>query len=212
MKQAILGAAVLCLLAVVSTHQASAEPQTLIYGTGGLYSVHVAHVGDSLVVRNDDISNHTVTGKASTGEIVSSGTIKPGQNFTMSFMFPAQFSFYDQYHQGNIGVFYIYNPEQALPQNIYNHTSTSDLFETPQYFAGSDISFGESNATIAFGISNGTNALELTQPVMDTITPVQTADNATVASNDTVAYWKSQAETYKSKYDTLLAAIKLLIG
>lgn len=184
---------------------ALAENQT--YPIRDMYTVRVAHVGDTIVITNTDGILHSITGKDSRGERIDV-TLEPGQSTNIQFMFPVDFAFYDKYTHDKFGVIYTYDPNVDLSSlHVYNFTSIHDLFEIPQYSLDAQTTSDNITTTaptLSFGFSNQTTPITTSSSsVSSNTTPVPinaTQDNSTAAElKAVIAVQQSQIATLKNQ-------------
>jgi hypothetical protein len=200
--------------------------------TSNIYQIHQVHVGDKVYVTNDDKNIHSIRGQDTSGEIFQSSAIYPGGQFEMSFMFPGNFTFYDEYNRTNFGLIEIYNPGDGFP-TVTNTTTSRVTYQGTPYYSnlavgddsgggGTTISFsGSSNATqVDFsGSSNATQVVtksNSTQTIITTLPTLPPGNDTNIIGNETdnntVAYWKDQATMWHSKYTDLYNNIRALLG
>lgn len=232
---------VLLACAILYLHQANAQTWNSDDGsnavwswtTSNIYQIHQVHVGDKVYVNNIDGNIHSVRGQDTSGEIFQSSAIYPGGQYEMTFLFPGNFTFYDEYNRTNFGLIEIFEPGAGFPQ-ITNTTTTRATYQgTPYYsslavgdtgsdsssinFSGSSnatqLTFSDSNSTqLTFSDSNSTQLTNLTNNIVTLPPGNNTNITGNMTDNNTVAYWKDQATMWKSKYYDLFNSIRTLLG
>lgn len=188
------------------------------WDTSNIYRIHQVHVGDRVYVSNTDTKLHSIRGSDSAGEVFQSGAIYAGGQYEMTFLWPGNFTYYDEYNTHNFGVIEIYAAGQGFPL-VANYTASRDSYPGAVYYSSlADNSTVIPDAGPILGFSGTSNAtLDLTATSNATQAPsnmtgYMTPPAQTNATNDTVAYWKGQSQMWEDKYDNLLSALRAILG
>lgn len=180
-----------------------------------MYQVHQVHVGDRIYFTNTDTHVHSIRGQDTGGEIFQSSAIQPGGQYEMTFLFPGNFTFYDEYNTNDFGVIYIYEKDQGFPI-ITNYTATRNSYQGTPYYSN----LATSNPVLLPDPSSDSTTSPTTAPGTSSLT-LNGTSNSTLAftDNSNATYWYNQAQYYQSqsnfwesKYDNILVSIKSLLG
>lgn len=176
------------------------------YSIKSMFNAKTAHVGDNIIITNDDTKPHSITGKDNMGEKIDD-TIQPGKSVNLQFLFAGEFAFYDKYDQNVTGVLYIYEPSVDLTKlNVYNHTSVADLYEKPHYetvASVQNVTTSENNTSTNQTISQtmSTPTFESSNATVPIVNPT-TSDNQTVQDMKTeITLLQKEVDNYKIQLD-----------
>lgn len=190
----------------------SALADTQTHSIKDMYSVKVAHVGDTIVVTNNDNVLHSITGKDNRGDVIDY-KLAPGDTINLQFMFPVNFAYYDKYDKNLFGSLYTFEPSTDLTQmNVYNHTSISDLYEKPQYVEGT--ASAPANVMTSDNATTLGNTTSQVQVAPSTQSVASVPSNTTTTSSGTLSFGFSNSTklTVATPDNSTLAEMKQVIS